>query len=42
MTAPRIPRTDRLPPLQAALCILTVIVVSWGAIYLAWRWATAG
>ena len=36
---PRIPRTDRLPPLQAALCLLTVTVVSWGAIYLAWRWA---
>lgn len=37
--APRIPRDDRLPPLQAVLCALTLIIVSWGAVYLAWRWA---
>lgn len=35
--APRIPRDDRLPPLQAALCGLTLIIVSWGAIFLVWR-----
>lgn len=37
MTAPRIPRSDRLPPLQAVLCGLTLTAVSWGAIYLVVR-----